>query len=266
MSLFENYLDQTFVVSDPDARIRKAGDLRTFLTYKASDTIPAGRKVGDFKLIPKNAKVTVDKIQLEPSSSKSRTVYAHATAADGSQVFGWTSTINFKDRFRNITLGQIDPKPGANRYSDTAAWSGGKFIRQNSLIWIVDISRDIERLTEPMVQPYLDMVAAAKKDKMSIYISSGFRSYHEQKALRHRYDTVPGAALAAKPGFSKHQNGTALDIPVSNSTKSDRYLWLAENATLHGYLRTVKSEPWHWEYLPDEADAARKRGSHTRWD
>jgi hypothetical protein len=209
--------------------------------------------------------VRVDRIETAPSGSKTRTIYAHATEADGSTVLGWTSTINFEGRFRNVTLGRIEVQPGANRFSDTAAWSGGSYLGQYSLVRIVDATPEIERLTEPMVEPYLKMAQAARTDGVPIQISSGFRSYHEQKALRHRYETVPDAPLAAKPGFSKHQNGTALDIPVGNSTQSRRYRWLAEHATGFGYIRTVKSEPWHWEYLPEEAEKARKRNSHKRW-
>lgn len=36
----------------------------------------------------------------------------------------------------------------------------------------------------------------------------------------------------------------------------------ARNATQFGFVRTVKREVWHWEFLPEKAEAARRRGAH----
>ena len=50
---------------------------------------------------------------------------------------------------------------------------------------------------------------------------------------------------AARPGFSNHQIGRALDIDLD----SDSRAWLGAHARAHGFYRTVKGEPWHWEFL-----------------
>ena len=58
--------------------------------------------------------------------------------------------------------------------------------------------------------------------------------------------------LAAKPGTSNHGVGLALDL---NSSGSGVYSWLKNNAHAHGFIRTVSSETWHWEYRPGSSPA-----------
>ena len=60
MSKSNSYLDKTFVVTDPDARIRKPGDLMTFQVYTAADVLPPGERIGSFKRISQNTEVKVD--------------------------------------------------------------------------------------------------------------------------------------------------------------------------------------------------------------
>jgi hypothetical protein len=104
------------------------------------------------------------------------------------------------------------------------------------------------------IEPYAALVAKAAKDQIQLMLNSGFRSYSEQKYL---YDGfvrgLPGFNTAAKPGFSKHQNGIAFDISVPGGNGNSTYEWLKQYATAFGFVRTVSKEPWHWEF--DEAKA-----------
>jgi hypothetical protein len=50
--------------------------------------------------------------------------------------------------------------------------------------------------------------------------------------------------LAAKPGYSNHQSGRALDLSVSS--------WLVNNAARFGFKRTVPSEAWHYEFFGND--------------
>lgn len=266
MSTYESYRAQSFLVVDPDARIRDPDDIWTYLVYGAGEDLPSGASEGDYKLIPKGTEVRVSDVRIEPAGSSVR-YFAHATSLDGATNFGWTSTTNFDGKFRNVTLGLIEPKPGAGRYAETAAWSAGDYIGQVSLVSIVDNRLELEKLTADMVEPYFEMVRDAAAEGVDITINSGFRTYGQQKYLYDNYiKGVPGFFLAARPGRSKHQNGTALDIPVGGGPGLPVYDWLAANATSYGYVRTVKSEYWHWEYLPAAAKKARDRGSHTTWN
>ena len=62
---------------------------------------------------------------------------------------------------------------------------------------------------------------------------------------------------AARPGHSNHQSGRALDIAVSSP---GALAWLSHNGSRFGFKRTVRGEPWHWEYV----NTPRARGKHKR--
>lgn len=262
MSSTESFRDKTFEVSDPDARIRNDDDLLTFATYKTGDAIPAGAKVGDAKRIVRGSKVVVSEIKILQVGSQSRIVLARTASADGAIAHGWTSTRNFDGKFINETLGSISPEPGAGKFGPNAAWSRGNYLGQVDLVEIVDNGLEIERLTLSIIEPYFKMINAAKEDDIRVAINSGFRSYHEQKLLWDGFNKhLPGFNTAAKPGFSNHQNGIALDIAVVGGAGNPTYDWLAANATSFGFLRTVSGEPWHWEFDPPRAQAAKNQGT-----
>lgn len=90
------------------------------------------------------------------------------------------------------------------------------------------------------------MHAAARAQGIDLKVNSGFRTMAEQQALYRAYQNGTGN-LAAKPGYSNHQGGIAVDINVGG-TGTSTYRWLAANAKNHGFVRTVPSEPWHWEF------------------
>jgi peptidoglycan hydrolase-like protein with peptidoglycan-binding domain len=92
------------------------------------------------------------------------------------------------------------------------------------------------------------MHAAAKAAGINLHVNSAFRSMEEQRALYQKYLNGTGN-LAARPGYSNHQGGIAVDINVGG-TGTSTYKWLANNASRFGFVRTVPSEPWHWEYRP----------------
>ena len=53
--------------------------------------------------------------------------------------------------------------------------------------------------------------------------------------------------LAAKPGYSNHQSGHALDLNARDPAVG---AWLRAHAHEYGFRNTIASEPWHWEYWP----------------
>ncbi|MFL5320655.1 MAG: peptidoglycan-binding protein [Myxococcaceae bacterium] len=95
---------------------------------------------------------------------------------------------------------------------------------------------------------YNRMYAAARASGVTLTPVSGFRTMAEQQYLYSLYLQGKGN-LAAKPGYSNHQSGIAVDISVG-STASSAYHWLAVHGAAYGFRRTVPSEPWHWEYRP----------------
>jgi hypothetical protein len=111
---------------------------------------------------------------------------------------------------------------------------------------------------------FLLMQQAALKDGVRLRISEGFRANERQKRLYAERVNIDGSltptgkkkGIAAKPGFSNHQSGIALDLNV-NMTVADlaagtfslTYRWLLENAALYGFDHDeVPSEPWHWRH------------------
>lgn len=92
---------------------------------------------------------------------------------------------------------------------------------------------------------YAVMAEAASRAGVEIRVVSGFRTMAQQQAL---YDCwirrEPGCNLAARPGYSNHQSGSALDL----NTRDSRVLsWLGAHGAEYGFSRTVEGEPWHWE-------------------
>ncbi|MDP3276302.1 MAG: M15 family metallopeptidase [Deltaproteobacteria bacterium] len=93
-------------------------------------------------------------------------------------------------------------------------------------------------------EAYLRMQSAARSAGVSISIVSGFRTMAEQQELYRRYLAGTGN-LAARPGYSNHQSGLALDL---NTSSGGVYAWLTSNGGRYGFIRTVPSEIWHWEF------------------
>lgn len=251
----ESYKGKTFTVADPDARLRKQGALHDYVT-KAD---------GSFALIPLGSKIRIDAVEIVPAGEKI-ILYVRALAAAGGAALGWTSSVNIEGKLLAETVGAIPPPPGAGKFGAHAAWSNGAYTGQVTLVKVIGTDKELKFLTEAMCDEFVAMAEAARADGIILGVNSGFRSYPEQKHLYEgRQKGLPGFAPANPPGRSNHQNGIAFDIDVNGGGSNPTYVWLSKNATRFGFLRTVRKEPWHWEYLPAKAAAARARGAHSTW-
>ena len=129
-----------------------------------------------------------------------------------------------------------------------------------------------ERSLRADIMPQVEaLFAAAEVAGFSLHIGSAFRSYELQNVYYTNYGNVYGQAAAdsfsAKPGFSEHQTGLAMDV---STTDNHCYLeecfgdtpagqWLAAHAHEYGFiLRYPRSkdgitdfvyEPWHFRYV-----------------
>jgi len=114
-------------------------------------------------------------------------------------------------------------------------------------------------VAQKIVDPLYVMVMAAHADGIDLKLSSGFRTNAQQKYLYDCYVNCNcnNCNLAAKPGYSNHQSGHAVDITTNCSlgwsndycaSVSPPFAWLMKNANTYGFKKTVKSEPWHWEW------------------
>lgn len=112
------------------------------------------------------------------------------------------------------------------------------------------------------------MKAAAKKEGISIWISSGFRSYNTQKRLYDSYCERDGVAAAerysARPGHSEHQSGLAIDVNLASTAAYETTYkavgeWLKAHCYEYGFvirypegkegITGYKYEPWHIRYV-----------------
>jgi hypothetical protein len=252
----ESYKEKTFVVEDSDARIRDPNNLNTFFAH------PDGTP----RRIAPGTVIRVGDVKTIAAGSKSVNIFVHAMTSDAASEIGWTSAANLKGRLLSETIGVISPVQGASRFGSNAAWSNGQYLGQIVLIKIVGTNREIECIAEQTSESLLAMVDAARSDGCLIGLNSGFRSYPEQKHLSDGWQRrLPGFNPANLPGHSNHQSGVAFDIDVGAGPGNRVYDWLATNATQFGFVRTVKNEVWHWEYLPTKAEVARQNGRHEAY-
>ncbi|MDR3295731.1 MAG: M15 family metallopeptidase [Clostridiales Family XIII bacterium] len=119
-----------------------------------------------------------------------------------------------------------------------------------------------------VAEKYKEMAAAAEKEGIRFIPQSGYRSYDYQNTLYTNYKaTDPKGAdtYSARPGFSEHQTGLAIDLNIPsggslrNFTGTPQAEWVGENAHLYGFIiryteENTKitgyiSEPWHIRYI-----------------
>ena len=122
-------------------------------------------------------------------------------------------------------------------------YSGGKPFQ------IIVVQIDGKPVEIETAMAYRRMADAAAKDGAKLIVVSGFRTMAEQEYLYGCYKSgkCNNGNLAAKPGYSNHQSGHALDL---NTRDPAVLAWLRAHAGEYGSNNTVPSEPWHWEYWP----------------
>lgn len=111
-----------------------------------------------------------------------------------------------------------------------------------------------------------ELVSAALLDNVIVYPFSAYRSYATQSTLYNWYVNRDGTDIAdtysARPGFSEHQLGLAIDIRSStllDNLTEDDYEWMLNNSYKYGfivrypkgkqYITQFIEEPWHLRYL-----------------
>ena len=127
-------------------------------------------------------------------------------------------------------------------------------------------------LSSEVISQFSKLATAAQNEGMSFTLGSGYRSYAEQESIYNSYVSYYGKEtadqLAARPGYSEHQSGLALDVTTPNGfyAGSKETLWLAAHAHEYGFIirypadkesiTGYKYEPWHIRYVGMEKAAA----------
>lgn len=118
-------------------------------------------------------------------------------------------------------------------------------------------------------EAFIKMWNAAYQEDIYLLIITSYRDYESQAKIYQEYKDFKGSdyadKLVARPGYSEHQTGLALDIFSKESTMTEDYLdtqvcsWLRSNAYKYGFIERYKlgkenitgfdAEPWHYRYV-----------------
>jgi len=104
------------------------------------------------------------------------------------------------------------------------------------------------------------MREAAAADGVELWIRSGFRDHETQRWLYLAWREGWGNK-AARPGHSNHQSGRALDLDIQDPAVLP---WLETHGKKFGFKRTVRGEPWHWEYVKKPKKKRAKKPAKKR--
>jgi D-alanyl-D-alanine carboxypeptidase len=120
-------------------------------------------------------------------------------------------------------------------------------------------------IDETVYQAAQDLITAAKKENLNIWIQSGYRSYTTQKNIYDAYVKRDGKTEAdtysSRAGYSEHQTGYAFDLnSVSDEFgNTNEGKWVAKNCWKYGFIirfpdgkeseTGYKYESWHLRYV-----------------
>ena len=136
------------------------------------------------------------------------------------------------------------------------------------------------QLRKEAADGFAKMSETAKNEGLNLSAVSGYRSFATQEETFKKSETENGLEhtlkYVAKPGYSEHQMGLAIDI---NSTSPEfantpESTWLVNNAQNFGFILRYPNgkqditgyeyEPWHWRYIgKDEALKFKNSGKTT---
>lgn len=139
-------------------------------------------------------------------------------------------------------------------------------------------------LVTPQTDKALDRMAEdAASEGLDIQACSGYRSYDKQKSLYEHYADDYGKDYAdrysARPGFSEHHTGRAVDLIspagiLDDFESTEECKWVHKNAWKYGFILRYPQgaeditgysyEPWHITYVGNKiSEKMRREGIDT---
>lgn len=129
-----------------------------------------------------------------------------------------------------------------------------------------------QQLREDAAAALEELVAEATEDGIELWVTTAYRDFEHQRALYEQRHAEGGQESAdkftARPGFSEHQTGLAVDMSFEGNTdcnlracfaQTEQGEWLAVHAARFGFVirypEGVESitgysyEPWHLRYV-----------------
>ncbi len=123
-----------------------------------------------------------------------------------------------------------------------------------------------------VVEEYYKMWQDVKEElNVHLMVNSSYRSYEDQEEIYNSFKTISlkyADSYAARPGYSEHQTGLALDITSlehkgqNEFKESEEYAWLKKNCYKYGFILRFpegkesitgyNNESWHFRYVGNE--------------
>mgnify|MGYP000685705380 FL=1 len=126
-------------------------------------------------------------------------------------------------------------------------------------------------VAKPAADAYAQLKAAVSAKKLgTLCVNSGFRSFNSQTLIHDAkvalLGKTAGEKLAARPGYSEHQTGLAMDVSttqlgcrIGSFGASKASKWIAANAWQYGFVVRYPNgktsitgyvwEPWHLRFV-----------------
>lgn len=142
------------------------------------------------------------------------------------------------------------------------------FVPNNLVEMTIPYSKEGIYLVEEARDNFYKLVDKAKEEGLTIRAISAYRGYTYQKRLYDKYVEADGVNKAdtysARPGFSDHQTGLAIDVDntissFENFTNTKEYQWMLDNSYKYGFIlrypsgkesiTTYQFESWHYRYV-----------------
>lgn len=137
-------------------------------------------------------------------------------------------------------------------------------------------TRNTEQVDERIYSFLEEMLSDAENEGFSPEITSGYRSKEKQQEIfdnsvkEYReagYSLREAKQLTseqvAKPGYSEHESGLAVDINSANGNSWELYGWLQNNCYRYGFIvrypdgkediTGIQYEPWHLRFVGKES-------------
>lgn len=126
------------------------------------------------------------------------------------------------------------------------------------------------KLNREAYEALKELIVAADKEGYNIRINYSYRDYETQEGIYNGYKESKGEEYAdnisARPGFSEHQTGYAVDVGVQAKESTGKafkntgeYKWMLENSYKYGYILRYPEnktnitgygfEAWHYRYV-----------------
>lgn len=180
---------------------------------------------------------------------------------EGSCIIRVTNA-NDTNAYGEVAVTVVNPPQGIQQI-DGVTYADGVLIANKS--YALPSTYNPGGLTNETYNAFQSLVQGASNDGISIFLSSGFRSYETQEQIYNNYVDTHGQATAdtfsARPGHSEHQTGLAIDVnEISDAfIGTPEAVWLEKHCVEYGFIirypkgkqniTGYKYEPWHIRYV-----------------